>query len=545
MSILPTTRSHRRATVLAAALALVGAGVTASNLANAGSGPSVLDYSQCQNGAPGSTPVPDCAWINGILNATASQYHEDQVTAQRLTISFPDKPNTTRTHTVTLNYLDRKGGIHAYDSLATVNTTMSDAVALRCNGIANICPGGSASTTDIPDDTNSVGPAGTGISKVVSQHQLPGQQLMLWGGTFASSTGQMTVPTHDNNATDTGDDYASTTITFSTPAGNGPHTIQLLFGGHLAPSAQTRGWGTGLGAASVSGGPYHIKLAAVDGASAGNRDNQIMSNAIIPIVAQGVGIDTTPSPDSPATIDTIGNTSDSATVTVADGAHPPTGSVTFDLYGPFSTQPVQPAPGGSVVCVDPPAVGENQITELTDTTYTTTATATQFTFSSGDYDLGSDATNLAVGWYQWVAHYVPGSDQYNLAFDGNCWTAGEQLHVTQANPTGTSVQTIYDTVTVSDGFSPSGSVSFFAYKALADCQADVGNDATTASGYVFKSADRSIDSTTHEAVSEEYTPDNTTDGTAFWWRVYYNGDTNNAAGDIEGCGTQTFSITNG
>jgi hypothetical protein len=35
--------------------------------------------------------------------------------------------------------------------------------------------------------------------------------------------------------------------------------------------------------AFINGGPYHIKLTQVDNSSVGNRDNQIMSGAILPI----------------------------------------------------------------------------------------------------------------------------------------------------------------------------------------------------------------------------------------------------------------------
>src|SRR5580765_1277461 len=57
MSNLPTTTNRRRLTVLSAVVALAGSGVVAGNLAGAASGPSALDYAQCQNGAPGTTPV--------------------------------------------------------------------------------------------------------------------------------------------------------------------------------------------------------------------------------------------------------------------------------------------------------------------------------------------------------------------------------------------------------------------------------------------------------------------------------------------------------
>ena len=99
----------------------------------------------------------------------------------------------------------------------------------------------------------------------------------------------MTVPTHDNNLAATGDDYATTTISFFTPAGPGQHTVQLLFGGHLAAgltvanNGSPRGWGSGLGAGSVAGGPYHIKWTGVDGASPIWHDGMLLAEQDMPI----------------------------------------------------------------------------------------------------------------------------------------------------------------------------------------------------------------------------------------------------------------------
>jgi hypothetical protein len=354
----------------------------------------------------------------------------------------------------------------------------------------------------------------------------------------------MTMPTHDNNAAASGDDYATTTITFITPSGNADHVVQLLFGGHLAPAAQLRGWGAGLGAGSVSGGPYHIKWAAVDGASAGNRDNQIMSGAIIPIVAQGVTMSTTPSPTSPASISTVTNASDTATLIVGDAAHPPTGTEVFDLYGPFSSQPLSTdAPNQ---CVDPAtAVTGNRVFEASTSTFTPDAVIpTKFTATSGNHDLSMDS-NFAPGWYQWVAHYVPGTDQYNLSSDGGCYTAGEQLHVTAATPTATSSQTVTDAVTVTGFGTLTGHVSWYLYPSLLDCQSGTN---VTGSDVYGSPASPDTDSnnalSSGIATSKGITPSPAAGGTTYFWKVTYDGDTNNASGTVEPCGTQTVTIQN-
>src|SRR4051794_17989057 len=129
MSMLPTTTNRRRLTVLGAAAALVGGGVVVGNLAGAASGPSAADYAQCaNNGFVANVAQPtDCpgGWINGILNASNSQYHEDQSTAQRMMVGFPDTASGNHYHSVTIKYMDRKASTHAYDYLTSVDFTQT------------------------------------------------------------------------------------------------------------------------------------------------------------------------------------------------------------------------------------------------------------------------------------------------------------------------------------------------------------------------------------------------------------------------------------
>jgi uncharacterized repeat protein (TIGR01451 family) len=234
-------------------------------------GASAVDYAQCANGAPGvnSTTCPE-GWINGILQASNSHYFEDQVTPQRLMVLVP-KGSPTTNRTIALRYQTRKGTTHAYDSLTSWDLTQTNAP--RCDALPN-CPGGAATFKDIPADPTPVPPA-TNLTAKTSDHQLAGHMTM-FGGTLTA----VSVPVHDN-AAGTGDDYAKITVTYSVPSTTTARYVQLLFGGHLAASQGDRGWGTGLGSSNISGGPYHIKWDSADGASVGNRDNQIMGAAIL------------------------------------------------------------------------------------------------------------------------------------------------------------------------------------------------------------------------------------------------------------------------
>jgi hypothetical protein len=244
---------------------------------------SVVDFSQCANGAPPSTS-PACPenWINGILNQNNSHYAEDEVVPQRFVVNIPAGAALVD-HTITFKYQARKGSAdaHAYDSLATWNLTQTDAD--RCQNLAPAdCPGGPMSTFPIPDDNTEVlpiGPGGNG-SAVTADHMIPagaGRMAVMYGGTITD----MTEPVHDSPSSLGTDDYAEVIVTFSVTAA--PSKVMLLLGGHLASSNNPqRGWGDGLGSASINGGPYHFKWTALDGSSVGNRDNQIMGSAIAP-----------------------------------------------------------------------------------------------------------------------------------------------------------------------------------------------------------------------------------------------------------------------
>jgi hypothetical protein len=417
--------------LLLSAATLAAAVAVPVSVANAASAISALDYAQCQNGGPGTTPSPTCTapdWINGILNGSNSQFRENEVTPQRLTVQF----KTGGVHSVTLKYLTRKGGVHAYDSLATVNTTVANAITQRCKGIEAICP--SSATTDqkaITPDTTAVAPKTLGTA-ATSGHQLSGQVLTIFGGTFTASN-WMSEPTHDAAASASGDDYATTTIRFNATA-NSP--VQLLFGGHLAAPTGPTGWGAGLGAGSISGGPYHIKWDGADGVSVGNRDNQIMSSAILPFFASSL----TTQADSTATLGTTTTVGDTASMTLDSGSPAPTVAPTFKLWGP-----------GTTYCGLNAAVPETAVVTVAGSAWVLSS-GTTYTSSA------STSTPTSAGTYVWHATY-PGETQIGAASD-TCGALSEQLVVSQATPTGVSVMSVKDKVTVTGSGSIAGRVQF-------------------------------------------------------------------------------------
>jgi hypothetical protein len=392
---------------------------------------SFVDYAQCADGTANDAAL-DCpgSWINGILQASNSTYHEDEVTPQRAELLVPTGAALTN-HTMTFRYQARKGsaGVHAYDSLATWNYTQT--AADRCQGLsAANCPGGAATTFNIPNDPQVLAPFTPPATGVTSTHQLTGQVFTMFGGTITN----VTTPVHDcvaagacNNPSV--DDYATITITYS--VASVPQKVQLLFGGHLAAGLGTRGWGAGLGSSNISGGPYHIKWDLADGTSIGNRDNQIMGSAIL---NNPTTITTVPNPGS-ATIGT--RLQDTATVSPS-GA---TGTVTFNLFRPADT-----------TCSLTPAYTEGPITVVGGAASTTTG------FLSD-----------TIGTWHWTASYS-GDGGVNLPSSSAC--ADEPVVIGKATPTLTTTasgpvtvgQDITDVAHLGGGYGTlTGTITFDVY----------------------------------------------------------------------------------
>jgi DNA-binding beta-propeller fold protein YncE len=130
------------------------------------------------------------------------------------------------------------------------------------------------------------------------------------------------------------------------------------------------------------------------------------------------------------------------TATLADGASP-TGPITFNLYGP-----------DNATCSGIPA--------FTDTTPVS---------GNAAYD-SADFTPTATGTYRWTASYS--GDANNNSASSACDIANESVTVSKVMPTidtaaanATIGALIHDTATLADGSSPTGTITFKAYR-LAD-----------------------------------------------------------------------------
>jgi hypothetical protein len=435
--------------------------------------PTFVDYAQCANGAPPSTSLacPE-GWINGILQASNSHYSEDQVTPQRAELNLPAGASTAASsHSMTFTYQARKGSAqtHAYDSLATWNWTQRSAD--RCTGLASTdCVGGTPSTLPIPPDNTALEPHTAPSGTATGPHMLPASSqtecdvfattvpsrcFIMYGGILDG------VSAYTHSCTATGDcanpsvdDYATVTISFHTATT--PQKVQLLFGGHLAVGSQggSRTWGLGNGASDISGGPYHIKWEAADGASIGNRDNQIMGSAIIFNDTSS----STQVKDTKGTVDTADDTN------IADGGTVSIGTQVYDT----ATLSGASGAGGTV-------------TYYYAATPTTCATGTQIgspvTVSGGVVPASATITLSAAGTYEFWAFYSGDSTHG----ESTSLCGSETVVVSRNSPAAhsTPVVQIKDTFSIT-GFSAdaTGSVTVGLYTSTDCTTGQQGSDAT-------------------------------------------------------------------
>jgi hypothetical protein len=187
------------------------------------------------------------------------------------------------------------------------------------------------------------------------------------------------------------------------------------------------------------------------------------------------------------------------------GGHSPTGTITFNLYGPSATA-----------------------------NCSTTAVDTEKVTVTGDGNYTSPSfTPAQAGTYWWTASY--GGDAANNPAATNC--GDEQVAISQAapaitttpSPGGTVGAAVKDTATLSDGHSPTGTITFNLYgpSATANCSTTaVDTEKVTVTG------DGSY-------TSPSFTP---AQAGTYWWTASYGGDANNNPAATN-CGDEQVAIS--
>ncbi|MDT8324051.1 MAG: hypothetical protein RRA94_08075, partial [Bacteroidota bacterium] len=258
--------------------------------------PAIVDFRQAANNDR-PLPLGDVHWVNSILQQNNSVYFEGMSVPQRIMLANI-APTRRNQHTLTFRHLATKNGRHAYDFLTSYDQALEAArqiagptVLVNLNPCgAGIGPpqtlGNTCSALHSGSDTLSIALPDNmqytlthDIASAVTNYEnhFGNRRLMLYGDmpiTAAAIT--------FNGYSKGKDSYAEYTLTWTSAAS----TLLIEVGGHLAMGMDVAGagsgiaYGSGLGAGSIKGAPFHFKLDRLDGAALGNRDNQISGNAI-------------------------------------------------------------------------------------------------------------------------------------------------------------------------------------------------------------------------------------------------------------------------
>ena len=234
-------------------------------------------YDQCSNntGTGYTSGDAGCRWINGSIGPSNSYYPEGDGTIQRVWLTGYTPSSS---HTVTFEYGTTKAGKHAYDFLTRWDWSENWVTdADRCQDIdkngVNCELASETQSVTIPHDPN--------IPTNWESNQGPGARTFtIRGGTITSLTTPALVSGNYGIDSETG-----ITVSFSVASSgymcptSGPDAgtcgVVIWFGAHVAKSLNWIVENGTTGAGTISGNPYHVALAAIDGDASGRRDNQM------------------------------------------------------------------------------------------------------------------------------------------------------------------------------------------------------------------------------------------------------------------------------
>jgi hypothetical protein len=156
----------------------------------------------------------------------------------------------------------------------TCNNGISNTASTVCSSLMSLFPPSNRiDTAHVPDIMGNP-PNHHGIASVNSTiscfEAIYGNRTIEIRGSAAITAFSMTFDGYSGTAT--GDNYAWYTISWTSTSKD----VMIRLAGRAAAGQGACGYGSCFGAADISGGPYHFKLGLLDGASLGDRDNQVM-----------------------------------------------------------------------------------------------------------------------------------------------------------------------------------------------------------------------------------------------------------------------------
>lgn len=253
-----------------------------------------MNLDQCQNGtlANLSTPCdstnPEPKWGNGNINSNNSQYREGDGIPYRLDITGL----TNGTWTVRLSYDFTKGGVYALDRITSYKLTQNSD---PCSGLSN-CNGLNPEQTitvpgevATPDTTHPSLPNGGALDIAGTANALQPDDIKIavWEYTSAGNlvspqpSGSDIFVTQNGLSTGDSDREFQFKIGVENCPVNTGCRVMVGWTGHIASGVD---WGEGLGASSISGAPFHMRVLGVDqadGTTGGNQDRSVQLSAII------------------------------------------------------------------------------------------------------------------------------------------------------------------------------------------------------------------------------------------------------------------------
>jgi hypothetical protein len=311
-----------------------------------------IDFTQCQNDTNNDNVVDTCVWSTGAINANNSVYNEADGVPQRLFHQI----DTAGTHTMRFEYDFSSADVYAYDFLTNVNTTMTIGPTSlnECGDLPGFV---SAATCSSVFSGATLGGIPSDPFDSVASRETPAVRSVRLGcspactGTVTVSfpsldgvddPGEAHVPDSDPDCfKNCGNSSVQIDITFTTASAN--TLVGVWFAGHISAAADPDplnsppdGWDSGCaggtcGASGITGAPFHLRYIQLDGASVGNRDNQIQSAAVITPTPTLTPTDTpTPTPTATPT--------NTATTTATTG---PTASPTMTPTRTATSTPTQ------------------------------------------------------------------------------------------------------------------------------------------------------------------------------------------------------------
>ena len=282
-----------------------------------GQGFTTVDFHQAQNDRNGAK-LYLIDWVNGALNSTHTDYWEGIGVPQRIVMTgiLPNNANSNvNKHSIRFQVLSSKGSKHAYDfpisweqAFKTAediggsvnelqnlfNQQCGDAFSAVGKTTCNELTDGAndnVTTAAFPDAIGNPGKPTIGAPNVndnitcFEAYKRFGEATERYGDRLIEIRGNAAI----SNVTVTfvnymGSDknYAEYLLTWESTSDK----VMIRFATRLAPGNGRCGYGSGNGAGSISGAPYHVTLLRFDdvdnkpGVSMGSQDNQIMSNAI-------------------------------------------------------------------------------------------------------------------------------------------------------------------------------------------------------------------------------------------------------------------------